>query len=95
MAALAMDKRSVCGHREMVKHHWGFVRAVCVRPGCAVLAHGTYANGVTFQSPGFAATPRTLGHDRHPHWLTPTGLDKSLDVHGRVGDGQTIGMRAS
>ncbi len=38
------------------------------------VAHGTYANGVRFHSPGFAATPRTLGLARQPNAVTPTGL---------------------
>ncbi len=39
------------------------------------MAHGTYAEGVRFQSPGFAALPRTLGHTDKRHAITPTGLD--------------------
>ncbi len=41
-------------------------------------AHGTYANGVRFQSPGFAATPRTLGLARQSNAITPTGLHNRL-----------------
>ncbi len=40
------------------------------------MANGTYAEGVTFQSPGFAATPRTPGNAERGDMVTPTGLDK-------------------
>ncbi len=39
------------------------------------IAHGTYAEGVTFHSPGFAAMPRTPGNVEHGNAITPTGLD--------------------
>ncbi len=38
-------------------------------------ANGTYAEGVTFHSPGFAAMPRTPGNVGHGDMVTPTGLD--------------------
>ncbi len=38
-------------------------------------AHGTYAEGVAFHSPGFAATPRTPGNVVRGDMVTPTGLD--------------------
>ncbi len=39
------------------------------------MTDGTYAEGVTFHSPGFAAVPRTPGNGRHGDMVTPTGLD--------------------
>ncbi len=39
------------------------------------MTDGTYAEGVTFHSPGFAATPRTPGNAVHGDMVTPTGLD--------------------
>ncbi len=39
------------------------------------VADGTYAEGVTFQSPGFAAPPRTPGNAVRGDMVTPTGLD--------------------
>ncbi len=39
------------------------------------IANGTYAEGVTFHSPGFAAMPRTPGNVGHGDMVTPTGLD--------------------
>ncbi len=39
------------------------------------MANGTYAEGVPFQSPGFAATPRTPGNAGQGDVVTPTGLD--------------------
>ncbi len=52
--------------------------SMCMAMGFAMdeyrVAHGTYANGVRFHSPGFAATPRTLGLARQPNAVTPTGL---------------------
>ncbi len=39
------------------------------------MTDGTYAEGVAFHSPGFAATPRTPGNAVHGDMVTPTGLD--------------------
>ncbi len=56
------------------------------------MAHGTYAEGVTFHSPGFAAMPRTPGNVEHGNGY-PNGVGQSPGVHGGVRVARTIGTR--
>ncbi len=57
------------------------------------MTNGTYAEGVTFHSPGFAATPRTPGYAVHGDCGYPNGVGQSPDVHGDIRVARTIGTR--